>query len=613
MKIFVRLLKYAGNIGFRAPIFLLCIVFHMIFRVINIVAILPVLQLLFNQNPNDNTPTTKYEAGFSLDAIYQFFYAYLNEIITQSGPIKALVFLAVLLILSVIVSNFFLMLSMLSLEKVRIDLITNLRKNTIAKMTSFSPLQFNELKKGDLISRFTNDIQQIEHVLINALKVWLKEPVIIIGFLIALFQLSPQLTGYSLVIIPLTGLLVGYLSRKLKKQARQSQQSMSNLSVLIDELVGGIRIILSYNLKNYFLKKTESEIQTYAKNQYAMTLKFNLASSLSEIISVVVLAALLVIGGKMILGEHTLLTAAEFIVFLLLFAQLLSPAKSLSGAVSQMSRIHAAGSRVFELLDKESVIQNQKAIKEFTKIPNLISFENVSFQYHDITVLNQISFQVKRPSNIAIVGMSGSGKTTIAGLLSRFFEPTTGQIFIDGVSIDQYSDTSLRDQIAYVSQETLLFHDSILFNIKLGNLNATSQQIIEAAKIAEAHDFIMDLPSGYETIIGDQGVKLSGGQRQRLCIARAILKNAPVLILDEATSQLDIASESKIFSAIKTIRNHHINLLITHRLGSVSFADKILLLQDGKISEQGNHQSLMASKGSYFSMYNLNLSGNHTP
>lgn len=601
MGVFIRLLGYAHKTGLYLTFFLCLTGLHAFFRMINFVTMLPVFQLLFEDSPKHFSSD---QQGL-FDQSMHLLYSEIQKIIDQNGRIQALLFVAVLLVVFVVLSNLFLVIATVFLEKIRISLITKLRLALIDKIASLGPLFYSKAKKGDLITRVVSDVHQVEQQAVNTLKTWLKEPLLMGAFIFALFKLSPTLTLYALLIVPVTAVSVGYVTRKLKKQYRKSQQNIGRLSGIVDEVVSGIRIIHSFNLKSYILGKAQKESDEYAREQYGMSVKFNIAGPLSEVMSVMIMVVLLVIGGMLIFQEQSTLTASGFIVFLILFSQLLSPAKALSAAFTQISRISVSGNRIFEILG-EVPLPEQKSKGVLPKSVEKLSVENLSFSYGDQPILKNISFSVLQGQTLAIVGPSGSGKSTLAGILAGYLLPEKGAISFNGKYVDPNEIQTFHHLIAYAGQEPILFHDTIAENIRLGSLDAPVEQIKKAAVIAQADGFISELPQQYETLVGDAGKNLSGGQRQRVCVARALLKDSPILLLDEATSQLDMESENLALSAIRKYRNDKINLIISHRLPSVAFADQIIYLSNGQIIEKGTHEELIRNRGPYFFMYNTN-------
>ena len=458
---------------------------------------------------------------------------------------------------------------------------------------------FTEQRKGDLMSRMTNDVSEVESSVVGTLEGWVRDPLTIIINLFVLFSISPMLTGFILLCIPIMGFVIGRLSRSLKKQSSEVAVKGGETISIIDETLGGLRVIKAFNveavLRNKFLN-TNTQLLN-ARNRIGF--RRDLASPLSEMMGVAIFSGILWFGGRLVLTGELGLDGALFLAYMGMFYNVIDPAKSISTAFSNMLKGAAAIDRIEEVLNAPVTVDENPNGKKLLEFKEGIEFNNVGFSYDDVVILNNINLKVAIGKTVALVGSSGAGKSTLADLLPRFHDVTNGTLLVDGINIKEYSLHSLRSLISIVTQEPILFNDTIANNIALGMDNATLAKIEQAAKVANAHNFIMQKENGYETNIGDRGSKLSGGERQRITIARAVLKNPPILILDEATSSLDTESERLVQDAINNLMNNRTSLVIAHRLSTIRHADEIIVLQKGEIVERGTHDSLIAQNGFY--------------
>lgn len=597
MRTFLRILNYGRPFGLRLPLYLLATVGNTVFSVINIAAMIPIVKLLFDES----SPTVNVRPQFSLSINYfrDLFYFHFNELILESGKIQALYFVCIALVTSFFLSNFFGISAALLQSKIRIPLISNLRKNVFERVSRFDISYFTSYRKGDVISRVTVDVQQVESAIINLFKVFVKEPLLIIAYFVALFTISAELTLYSLAIIPLSGGAISYLTKKLRKRARLSQDALGGLSSILDEVLSGIRIVKAFAARNYVADRFNDTVDHYAKHAYKLTVRQSFARPVSEFLGVSFTSLILIIGGSMVLATDDPLPASSFIGFLVIFSQIITPAKSISNAISGIQRGLVSAERVFELTDSTTKIQNKPNALQVTQINDGFSFNNVSFSYEEETVLNHLNFEIKKGKVVALVGPSGGGKSTIADLVPRFYDPGIGEILLDGTNLKEYHLDALRGMMGIVSQESILFNDSIRNNIAFGKPDATIEEVIEAARLANAHRFIEEMESGYDTVIGERGEKLSGGQKQRISIARALLKNPPFLVLDEATSALDSESERLVQDALFNLMKDRTTLVIAHRLSTIQSADTILVIDQGQIVQKGSHKELVSQEGLY--------------
>jgi subfamily B ATP-binding cassette protein MsbA len=457
---------------------------------------------------------------------------------------------------------------------------------------------FTEQRKGDILSRSSNDIAELENSIIGALEGMIKEPLNIIGIIIVLFAISVKLTLFVFVLLPLAGFVVGRIGRSLKKQTNKAQVKWGEILSQMEETLSGLRIIKAFNAEKRVRKSFYGLIDEIFFIKNKILYKRDLASPLSESLGVIILCCVLWFGGKLVLNGE-ILSGSSFIGYVALFSQIINPSKALSQAVYNVNRGIATLDRLNEILEAPIVVEEAKNPVELNGFNESIEFKDVQFAYNDTTILNHINLHIQKGKTIALVGSSGAGKSTLADLVPRFHDVSAGSLFIDGKNIKDYSLYSLRQQISIVTQEPILFNDTIAANIALGKPDATIEEIKEAARIANAYDFISKKEQGFDTMIGDRGSKLSGGERQRLTIARAVLKNPPILILDEATSALDTESEKLVQDAINNMMQHRTSIVIAHRLSTIRHADEIIVLHKGTIVERGNHDELLAQNGYY--------------
>ncbi|MBS1489432.1 MAG: ABC transporter ATP-binding protein [Bacteroidetes bacterium] len=598
MKIFLRILSYANAIGRRLAFFFMYSVLGIIFGAFNIVLVIPMLKSLFEQQKTWTVPPLPH-FSFSTDYPVGVFNHYYLTIIQNYGRLNSLLFVIGLIVVTVVLANLFRYLERVMATKIRVDLVKNIRMEIFKKVSLLHIGYFNNERKGDLISRFTNDVMEVENAVMNSLKAVLKEPVTIVVYFFVLFTISPQLTLFTLLVLPLTGGVLAEIIKRLKKQATASQESLGRIVNILDETFSGMRVVKAFNARNFIIEKIEKESDFYRKVNKSMSYKNELASPVSEILGVLIIAGIIFFGGNMVLSENSTLDAAVFLGFIAVFAQIIQPAKNFSNGITALQKGTASAKRIFEMIDSQPAIQNKPnavALKVFEKN---IEFKNVSFAYETDFVLKNINIKIEKGKTIALVGPSGGGKSTLADLVPRFYDPTQGEVCIDGKSLKEYEIESLRQQMGVVTQESILFNDTIFNNIAFGNPHISEQAVIQAAQIANAHQFIEQTENGYQTLIGERGSKLSGGQRQRLSIARAVLKNPPILILDEATSALDSESEKLVQEALYNLMKNRTSIVIAHRLSTIQYADEIIVVQNGEIVERGTHEALNNQNGLY--------------
>jgi subfamily B ATP-binding cassette protein MsbA len=499
----------------------------------------------------------------------------------------------------VILANLFRYLERVMATKIRVDLVKNIRMDIFGKVTQLHIGYFNNERKGDLISRFTNDVNEVEGAVMNSLKAVLKEPITIVVYFYMLFTISPQLTLFTLLVLPLTGGVLAEIIKRLKKQATQSQESLGRILTILDETFSGMRVIKAFNARKFVIDRIERESGFYRATSKSMAYKNELASPVSEILGVLIISGIIFFGGNMVLSNDATLESSAFMTFLAVFTMIIQPAKSFSNGITSLQRGTASAARIFSIIDLQPVIRSKPNAIELKSFEKSIEFKNVSFAYDTEHVLQNINLTIEKGKTIALVGPSGGGKSTLADLVPRFYDPTQGELLLDGRTLMDYELESLRKQIGVVTQESILFNDTIFNNIAFGMPNVNEEKVIQAAKIANAHDFIMQTENGYQTFIGERGSKLSGGQRQRLSIARAVLKNPPILILDEATSALDSESEKLVQEALFNLMKNRTSIVIAHRLSTIQHADEIVVIQEGKVAERGTHEQLSIKNGLY--------------
>ena len=604
MKVYRRLVKFAKPYHvFVLPFFIFTLI-SVFFSVFQFTLIIPLLNFLFNTVSPEDVQKYSHAPHFSLSGSYfkNFFYYEVYHL-KQINPKYALFLLAGLIVVATLLTNLFRFLGQRCLVRSRTLLVKRLREAVFVKLNHLHLGYFTKEHKGDLISRMNSDVFEIEAVAVNCIEVLFKEPFIMIGYFIFLFSTSVTLTLFTLIIIPVSAFGIATVTKRLKKEAQDAQASIGRLLTIIDETLMGMRIIRSFNATKFVIARFAKENDFYRKASIQSFAKRELAPAFSEASGVFVVACILVFGGGLVLqgqAGHGGLQAGSFIAFIAVFSQLTRPAKAIVVALSNIQRGEAAGVRILQVLDTPIEVDDLPGAIAMESFETNIEFDNVTFSYNDRIILKDVSFTVPKGKTVALVGPSGVGKSTIADLLPRFYDVKEGQVLIDGKDVRQYKMESLRSHMSFVTQEIILFNDTIFNNIALGKPDASEEDVIRAAKIANAHDFIIETEDGYQTNIGDRGIRLSGGQRQRLSIARAVFKNPSILILDEATSALDTESEKLVQDALNKLMEGRTTLVIAHRLSTIKEADEILVLQDGQIIERGNHYDLVELEESVY-------------
>lgn len=598
MNRYSRIFGYLGGHKDKIALYFLYIVLSIVFSIVSIGMLMPFLQLIFN-NPDPQCLGCSSFSKTSSNPAIRFINNWLFDSINKSGKLQTLGIICVLMMFFVLLKNLFLYLSFYVLNPLKNRVINQLREDIYHKILKLPIGYFTEKRKGDMMSRFTNDIYEVETSVVGALEGWIKEPLTILFTLGTLFFISPLLTGFLLLLIPLMGLVIGRISKSLKKQSLAVAEKNGEMMSTIDETLGGLRVIKAFNAEGLLRSKFDEQNQSVLNTRIAIMQRRDLASPASEVMGIALFCIILGVGGWMVLSNYIDLDGATFLGYLGLFYMVVNPAKSLSSLFSNMQKGAAAIGRIEEVLKAPVVVDDNINGRQMGDFEQGIEFKNVGFKYEDVEILKNINLSIQKGKTIALVGSSGAGKSTLADLIPRFHDVTGGELLVDGKNIRDYSLASLRNHISIVTQEPILFNNTIAENIALGMPNATQQEIEQAAKIANAHEFIIKKEKGYNTNIGDRGMKLSGGERQRLTIARAVLKNPPILILDEATSSLDTESERLVQDAINNLMTNRTSVVIAHRLSTIRHADEIIVLQKGEIVERGNHDALIQQNGFY--------------
>ncbi|WP_448530534.1 ABC transporter ATP-binding protein [Raineya sp.] len=613
MKTYLRIFTIVSSIQKFIVVFLVTSLLASLFGLINFTMIIPVLEILFQNKPQAIGQIPAFE--FSVEYFVQTFQYWQAKIYYEEGAVSLLWKVCLFVVTSVFFANLFKYLTIRVLEKLKARLVGKIRQEVFEKTLELHLGYFTEQRKGNILSRMTSDVAEVEFILTTSFKALFREPILLILYFVALFYISPSLTLFVLIYIPLTGGFVALLVNKLRKQSKQVQETIGTVLSIMDETFSGIRIVKAFNAEKFVKQKFKVENEKYTYLVKSIGYKRELSSPFSEFMGVALVIGVVLYGGNLILQGDKSLTASQFFGFLGILSQVTQPIKEIITMFSHIQRGVASAERIFELIDIKPEIQDKPNAKTLPAFNEKITFENVSFAYrNEQWVLKNISFTIPKGKMIALVGASGSGKSTIADLLCRFYEVQKGRILIDGYDIKEITMHSLRKQMGIVSQEAILFNDTVFNNIAFGT-EATMEEVIQAAKIAHAHEFIEKLPQGYHTNIGERGSQLSGGQRQRISIARAVLKNPAILILDEATSALDNESEKIVQEALNELMRERTSLVIAHRLSTIQKADEILVLDKGEIIERGTHQELISTPQSlYAKLYrNAEIIEDYTP
>lgn len=599
MKTYFRILQYTTSLKkYIVPYFILSLLASL-FGILNFTLLVPLLNVLFN-NVSPTLVLQKPVFDLSPNYFTALFNYYFYDMLHTNGRIGALQYACGAIIASVTFANIFRYLSQRLLKTVEAETIASLREAIFTKTVSLHLGFFNNERKGNLMSHLTTDIQEVENSIARAFTASLKEVFSLVMFFTFLFSLSVKLTLFSMLILPISGGAIAMIARKLRRNAKEVQENLSSIVSTLDEVFGGMRVVKAFNAEKAIVRQFTQINQTYKKSVLRMVYRQEMTSPTSETLGVLVVAGILLYGGSLVINNEGGFSAATFIGFIALFSQVQRPAKVIADAFSGVQRGIASAERIVNLIDTVPSIQDKPNAIDLPIFEKSIVFNNVGFSYDgERQVLHQISFEIPKGKTVALVGESGGGKSTLADLVPRFYDPTQGQILLDGIDLRDISAESLHKQMGIVTQESILFNDTIENNITFGS-DATPEAVVEAAKIANAHQFISQSLEGYQTKIGDRGSRLSGGQRQRLSIARAVLKNPPILILDEATSALDTESEKLVQEALTNLMKNRTTLVIAHRLSTIQNADKIIVISKGRIVEEGTHESLLQIPNGYY-------------
>lgn len=608
MHTYWRLLSFARPIRKYAIPYFFYTLFYTIFYTFTFTLIQPILQTLFSANAATTLVTTfpkfSFDTSFLQGAISYLIYKVFGA---DYDTMDVLIFLSIFVILTSLLSNLFRYLGQRTMEAMRVRALQRLRNDVFTNVMKLHAGYFSNERKGDIISKISSDVQVVQFCITNTLLVAFRDPFQIIGFMIALVVASWQLTIFSILFLPIVALVIGSIVKRLRKSATQVQERFADMVSLMDESLSGIKVLKGYNAVDYTVGKFRKINALFSRISLSMAWRQQLASPVSEFLGIAAAAVLMIYGGSLVLSGD--LKASTFIMYLAIFTQITRPLRSFTDAFANINQGIAAGERVLALLDEKSEITDAPDAVEMTGLKREIEFRDVRFSYDNKEVIRGVSFKIKKGETVALVGPSGGGKSTLSDLIPRFYDVQSGQILIDGIDIRKYTLESLRRYMGLVSQETILFNDTIENNLRLGKQDATEDEVRQAAIVANADAFIRETEHGYQTNIGDRGMKLSGGQRQRLSIARAVLKNPEILILDEATSALDTESEKLVQNALDALLQGRTSLVIAHRLSTIYNADRIIVIDHGQIVEQGTHHELMALHGVYARLIEMQQSG----
>jgi len=594
MKIYFRLLSFAKPIEKFAIPYVIATLFAITFNTFLFTLLGPLLETLFVKD----APTTLSKASSSLDFMAKFSQQ-INMWIDQYGKTETLKFVCVVIVITVVLANLFRYLSQRYMEDLRVHTLLNLRKTVFNNVMNLHIGYFNNERKGDIISKVASDVQVVQFTVTNTLQVVFKEPVQLLFYIGVLISISLKLTLFSLLVIPISGFIISKIVKRLKQQAKESHESFARMIGFLDESLSGIKIVKAFNATQRVKAKFDDENKFYSFLNRKMVRRQQLASPVSQTLGVLVVVFIVLYGGTMILTGQGDLTPSKFLVYIATFSQVMQPVKALTDSFSGIHSGIAAGERVLDLIDTKPDLIDKPDAKPINQFEKSLVLENVSFNYGEKQILNNININIEKGKTIALVGPSGGGKSTLMDLIPRFHDPKSGVIKIDGLDYKDVKIEDLRTQMGTVNQESFLFNDTIFNNIAFAKPNATEAEVIAAAKIANAHEFILNTENGYQSSVGDRGNKLSGGQRQRVCIARAVLANPPIMLLDEATSALDTESEKLVQDALNNLMKNRTSIVIAHRLSTIQHADKILVIDKGEVVETGSHAELMGKNGLY--------------
>lgn len=609
MRNLFKILKYAVHYKGYAALNILFNLLSTVFSLFSLTMIIPFLDLIFLQDTMDYQRYM--DAGaprFEMTVAYMkdiFYYTFAQQITSGGGKMSALLWLCAIIIVMIFLKNLCRYMAMFFIAQIRNGVIRDIRKDLFNKSVSLPLSYYSEEKKGDIIARMSNDVQEIEWTIMTSIEMLFKDPVSIIIFLATLIVMSPQLSIFVLLLLPVSGFIIGRIGKSLKETSVKGQNKMGQLISSIEEMLSGLRIIKAFNAEGVIKRKFNALNESYKKLMVRMYRKRDLSAPLSEFLGVAVLVVIIWFGGRLVLSSDHVLDASVFIAYIAIFSQLIPPSKSLTTAYYNIQKGAASEERIAVIMNADIKIKEKKDPVKIKGFEDTIEYRDVRFRYVDEDVLKNINFKITKGMTVALVGPSGAGKSTFADLLPRFYDPTSGAVFIDGIALTDCSIRHLRKLMGIVTQESILFNDTVFNNIAFGMPEVSEEDVARAATNANAHDFIVNMEKGYHTNIGDRGNKLSGGQRQRIAIARAILKNPEILILDEATSALDPESEKQVQDALDKLMKNRTSLVIAHSLSTIHKADVIIVIDKGEIVEYGSHKDLIARNGHYKKMHDL--------
>ena len=601
LKTYFRLLSFAKPLSrYTIPYFIFAAL-HAVFNTFNYAMIIPILNAMFTADggfiftPLYSLPhITLNEEGFNLVLSYIYTIFFGEEFVQM----KFLAMLGVVTVGMNLLSNLFRYASAMTVESLRINTLRRMRNTMFAHVANMNVGYFSSQRKGDIMSKITQDVMVVQYCITNTLQVAFRDPLLIIGYMTLMIGISWQLSLFAILFLPIVGLVIGRIVKRLRHPAKRGQERMADLVSVVDESLSGIKIVKGYNATNFIVDKFKKINADMSRLLLSMARRQQLASPMSEFLGITAVAVILVFGGSLV--EHGMVTGAGFIAFVAAFSQITRPLRSFIDQFANINQGVAAGERIFTIIDAENEVEDKRGAKEFKGLNESIELRNVEFSYEDERkVINKVNIKIKKGETVALVGPSGGGKSTLSELIPRFYDVDAGEVLFDGIPVGDYTQESIRAKMSIVSQETVLFNDSIEGNILMGRPTATHEEVVEACKVANAHGFIMESIDGYDTNIGDRGTKLSGGQRQRLSIARAVLKNPEILILDEATSALDTESEKLVQDALTNLLKGRTSVVIAHRLSTIYNADRIYVIDEGRVAEEGTHKELLEKGGIY--------------
>ena len=603
MKSLKKIIRYALNYKTYAGLNILFNILQVLAELSAMLLFIPFLNLLFNET----TPVVAQKPEFSLtkDYLTDYFNYTLQQLIKDGNPADALLYVCLGVGILFLLKNIFRYLAMFFIAELRTGIVKDLRNKIYQKMVDLPLSFYSKTKKGDMLSRITSDVQEVEFSILQSLEMLFREPINIVLSLTILITISPELTGVAFFLLPITAFIISRLGKSLKRTSTKAQGQIGVLLSTIEESLGGLKIIKAFTAEDVSKNKFKKQNNRFKQLNLRVIRKKDLASPLSEFLGTTVMVGIAYFAGTLVLGGDKTINGGEFITYVLIFGRLLEPIKAFSAAYANVQKGAASADRINEILSANTTItdpENPTTVNDFN---TSIVYENVTFAYDNAPVLNNINININKGSTVALVGESGGGKSTFADLLPRFYDLKNGEILIDGINIKDMTINNLRNLMGIVTQESILFNDTIYNNIAFGIENASEEKVVAAAKIANAHNFIAEMENGYHTNIGDRGGKLSGGQRQRISIARAVLKNPPILVLDEATSALDTESEKLVQDALLKLMKNRTSIVIAHRLSTVQHADEIVVLQKGEIVERGTHPELLKQGGVYKKLSDL--------